>query len=74
MQPLGKYILITGLVIAALGAVLWLGGNKLNWFGRLPGDISVERNGFRFYSPFMSMLLLSIAISVILWIINRFFR
>lgn len=74
MQPIGKYILVIGLIIAVLGAALWLGGNKLGWFGRLPGDIRVEREGFKLYAPFVSMLLLSLAVSVILWLVNRFLR
>ncbi|SNC66358.1 Protein of unknown function [Hymenobacter gelipurpurascens] len=73
MAPqLGKIIVVLGLLLVALGAFLWLGGgNWLNWFGRLPGDIRVERPGFRFYAPIMSMLLVSLLLSLLLWLARR---
>jgi hypothetical protein len=73
MQPMGKIIILVGLGIALLGLIIWLSGDKLNWFGHLPGDIRVERPNFKFYAPIVSMLLLSIFISLVLWIIRRFF-
>jgi hypothetical protein len=73
MQPIGKIIILAGLVIAFLGLIIWLLGDKLNWFGHLPGDIRVERPNFKFYAPIISMLLLSIFISLLLWVIRRFF-
>lgn len=73
MHPqFGKLLVFLGLALALLGAFVWWGGGSLlSWFGRLPGDIRVERPGFRLYAPFASMLLLSLVISVILWIIRR---
>lgn len=73
MTPqLGKTIVILGLIIVALGAFLWLGGGSLlSWFGRLPGDIRIERPGFRFYAPIVSMLLLSLLLSAVLWVVRR---
>ena len=73
MQPIGKLLVIAGLGIALVGILIWLFGNKLNWFGNLPGDIRVERQNFRFYAPIVSMLLVSILLSGILWLIRRFF-
>ena len=74
MPGLGKTLLFVGLAVAATGLIIWLSGNKLNWFGRLPGDVRVEREGFRLYAPFMTMLLISLALSAVIWVINRFFR
>ena len=69
---IGKLILIAGFVLVVLGAVVWMGGGSwFNWFGRLPGDIRVERPGMRFYAPWVSMLLLSVLLSLILWLIRR---
>jgi len=73
MQPIGKLLIIAGLGIAFVGVLIWLFGNKLNWFGNLPGDIRVERQNFRFYAPIVSMLLLSVLLSGILWLIRRLF-
>ena len=68
----GKLLVITGIIIILLGAFVWLGGgNLLSWFGRLPGDIRVERPGFRLYVPLVSMLLLSVLLSAALWLIRR---
>ncbi|MBX0290409.1 DUF2905 domain-containing protein [Hymenobacter sp. HSC-4F20] len=73
MTPqLGKTIVILGLVLVTLGAFVWLGGGSLlGWFGRLPGDIRVERPGFRFYAPIVSMLLVSLLLSLIMWLVRR---
>jgi ribose/xylose/arabinose/galactoside ABC-type transport system permease subunit len=73
MSPqLGKIIVVLGLLLVALGLFLWLGGGSwLSWFGRLPGDIRVERPGFRFYAPIVSMLLVSLLLSLLLWLVRR---
>lgn len=72
MPPqLGKIVVVLGLLLVALGVFLWLGGgNWFSWFGRLPGDIRVERPGFRLYAPLMSMLLVSLLVSSVLWIVR----
>jgi hypothetical protein len=60
-----------GLAIAALLlGLLWPWLDKIP-FGRLPGDIVVERENFRLYLPLTSMLLVSVLITVILWLIRR---
>ncbi|PIQ22356.1 MAG: hypothetical protein COW65_03710 [Cytophagales bacterium CG18_big_fil_WC_8_21_14_2_50_42_9] len=73
MQPVGKLLVLAGLGIALVGIIIWLFGNKLNWFGNLPGDIRIERQNFRFYAPIASMLLVSILLSAILWLVRRIF-
>ncbi|MFC6998135.1 DUF2905 domain-containing protein [Rufibacter roseus] len=73
MQPLGKYIVIIGLVIVGIGLLVWLLGPRLDWFGRLPGDVRVSKPGFKVFAPFTSMLLLSVLLSLVLWAIRRFF-
>lgn len=73
MQNTGKTILIIGIVIAAIGLVIWLFGDKLSWFGNLPGDIKVKRENFSFYMPITTMILVSAAITLILWLARKFF-
>ncbi|MDO6388957.1 DUF2905 domain-containing protein [Pontibacter sp. BT731] len=73
MQPIGKYIVIIGIVVVAIGVIVWLAGDKLGWFGHLPGDIRVERENFKFYMPITSMILVSILLSLLLWVFRRFF-
>jgi hypothetical protein len=73
MPQLGKILVIAGLGICLLGLIIWFLGNKLHWFGNLPGDVRYEGKNFRVFAPFMTMFLLSILFSLILWIIRRFF-
>ncbi|WP_192820475.1 DUF2905 domain-containing protein [Rufibacter sp. LB8] len=73
MQPIGKYIVFLGLAIVVIGLVLWLLGPKLDWFGSLPGDLRVEKPGFKLFAPFTTMLLVSVLLSLVLWLIRRFF-
>jgi hypothetical protein len=54
--------------------MLWLAADKLSWFGRMPGDIRIERPGFQFYMPLMTSLLISIGLTLTFWLFNRFFR
>ena len=64
---LGKTLFLLGLGLMLLGALLWLGGGSLlGWFGRLPGDVRVERPGFRLYVPWVSMLVVSVVLSLLL--------
>jgi membrane protein implicated in regulation of membrane protease activity len=69
-NPSGLLLVIGGVVLVVVGVLVWSGA--LSWFGRLPGDIRVERPGMRIYVPLTSMLLLSVAISVLLAIFRRF--
>lgn len=73
MQPLGKYIVLAGLAIVAIGLFVWLAGNRLSWFGHLPGNIRINRPDFKFFAPITSMLLISLVINIFIWIIRRIF-
>lgn len=70
----GKMLAGLGLGFLIVGFVLWILGDKLSWFGHLPGDFRVERRGFGFYFPLASMLLASTAFSIILWVVKRLFK
>lgn len=66
---MGKVLIIAGLVLIAVG-IAWLAGERLG-FGRLPGDIVIEREGVRIYLPIMTSILISILLSVVLWLFSR---
>ena len=70
LQPLGRLLLLAAAVLAIVGVLVLLGA-KLPWFGRLPGDIAIRRDGFSCYFPFTSCLLVSLVISGILWLVGR---
>jgi hypothetical protein len=70
MESLGRNLIVAGLVLAALGALVWA-SPSIPWLGRLPGDIRIERPGFRFYLPITSCLLISGLVSLGYWLFAR---
>jgi hypothetical protein len=71
MRDLGRSLILVGVVVAGLGVLLAL-GPKLPWkIGRLPGDIVIRRDGFSFYLPLMTSILLSLVLTLILALIRR---
>jgi hypothetical protein len=71
MSELGKILVVIGLLIAGAGALLWSGAGR-GWLGRLPGDIHYSRGNFSFYFPLMTCVLLSILLTLILWLLRKF--
>ena len=69
----GKYIIIAGIVIVLLGVIIYFFHDKLNWIGRLPGDIRIEKENFRFYFPITTMILLSVIASLLIWLWRKIF-
>jgi Protein of unknown function (DUF2905) len=67
---LGRWLLVTGLVVAAVGLVLVF-ADRLPWLGRLPGDIRVERGNWRFYFPIATSLLISVVLTLLLNLFRR---
>ena len=65
----GPAIVAVGVVLGVVGLLVWSGA--LAWFGRLPGDIRIERDTVRVYIPIVSMLAVSAALSLLLYIIRR---
>ena len=67
----GWMLLVLGLVIAGVGLV-WILAPSIPWLGRLPGDIRIERENFRFYFPLVTCLLLSLVLGLVVWVIRLF--
>ena len=68
----GKLLLLLGLAITAIGAALIWAPWLVNWFGRLPGDIRVERPGLGLYFPWVSMLVVSLGLTLLMNLLSRF--
>jgi len=68
-RSLGLLLLAVAAAVAIIGLLVWLGAFR--WFGRLPGDVRIERDGFTLFIPLTSGLLLSAAVSLALWIARR---
>ena len=72
-QQTGKYIIVAGVVIVLVGVIIYLLHDKLNWLGRLPGDIRIEKENFRFYFPITTMIIISITLSLLVQLIKKLF-
>ena len=70
MGDLGKMLMLLGIATLAIGVVLVLAG-RLPWFGRLPGDIVVERGPVTFYFPIVTCVIVSVVLSLIFWLFRR---
>jgi hypothetical protein len=69
----GKFLVGLGGLLLVVGAVLIFAGRLpgLGILGRLPGDIYIKRDNFSFYFPLATSILLSIAMSLVLWLLFR---
>ena len=73
-SSLGKWIIVAGLCLVAVGVIIYFFHDKLNWIGRLPGDIRVEKENFRFYFPITTMILFSVVVSLVIFFVKKLFR
>jgi hypothetical protein len=71
MENIGKLIFGVGVILVLVGLVIWLFSDKLGWLGNLPGDIKIERPGFSLYFPIATMLLISLLLSLVMWLIGK---
>ncbi len=70
MSDLGRLLIVVGVILVILGAVFLL-APKLPWLGRLPGDISFKRGNFSFYFPLGTCILISIILTLIMYLWRR---
>lgn len=68
---IGNWLLILGVFFLLAGLIAKSG--LFGWFGHLPGDIHIKRDGFQFYFPLASMIVVSIALSLLISIVRKFF-
>ena len=69
-HDLGKVLVAFGLLIVLAGVVLMLVG-RVPWIGRLPGDIHIQRGNFTFYFPLATSLLVSVVLTLVLYLLGR---
>jgi hypothetical protein len=70
-RSIGLLVIVGGLFVAFVGLLIYTGA--LSWFGRLPGDIRYESEHVRVYVPIVSMLLASMLLSLLFYLLRRFF-
>ncbi len=69
-RVVGLFVVIGGVCLIFVGILIYSGG--LNWFGRLPGDFRYESDRVQVYVPIVSMLVISLALSLLLYLIRKF--
>lgn len=71
LRESGKLLIVFGVMLALVGVLLSWGGKLPARLGRLPGDIIIRRDTFTFYFPLATSLLLSVILSLVLWLMGR---
>ena len=77
MEPtreLGRLLLVCGIALAVVGGFFFFGGRLPFRLGRLPGDIAYQGKNSGFYFPIVTCIVLSVALTLILWIVSLFRR
>jgi membrane protein implicated in regulation of membrane protease activity len=70
VNDLGKCLVMAGLLLAAVGVLLWSGFGK-GWLGRLPGDVNYSKGDFSFHFPIVTYLILSVILTLLLWLFRK---
>lgn len=68
----GKYIMIAGVALLAIGAIVFFFHDKLNWIGKLPGDIRWTKNNISFHFPVVTMIIVSVILTILINVIRKF--
>jgi hypothetical protein len=71
VNPIAKLLILGGIVMIVAGLLWAVGGKYLN-LGRLPGDITVEKENFKFYFPVVTCIIISVVLSLIMYVIRWF--
>lgn len=71
MNPVAKMLIIGGIVLVAIG-LLWAVVGKFLPLGRLPGDVVVEKENFKFYFPVVTCIVISVVLSLVMYLIRLF--
>jgi uncharacterized protein HemY len=67
----GLFLLMIGGIIVIVGALIYFFHDKLDWVGRLPGDIRIERENFRIYIPITTMVVFSVLLSLVIYLLKK---
>jgi len=70
-SEMARWLILAGILLLVLGLLLQFMPGAFNWFGRLPGDIRIEKENGRFYLPITSMVILSLGLTLLLNLFKR---
>lgn len=68
-RDLGPLLVVVGILVVLVGVLAWNGG--LSWFGHLPGDVRINSGNVRVYFPWVSMIVISVVVSLLIFLIRR---
>ncbi|MGB5277105.1 MAG: DUF2905 domain-containing protein [Gammaproteobacteria bacterium] len=71
-KSIGTWLIIAGLLLLVIGVLI--NSSLLSWFGRLPGDIRIERENVRFYFSVVTIIVISLVFSLIVYVIGKFWK
>lgn len=69
---MARMLMAAGALLFLAGALLWAGGRLWPGLGRLPGDIAIQKGNWSFYFPLTTSLLVSLALTLLFWLLRRF--
>ena len=72
MEKIGLKIISVCIILIIAGIIIYFFGNKLRFLGKLPGDIQIKTDNVQIYFPVVTMILVSILLSFIMWLFNKF--
>ena len=67
----GKYIILIGMIIIITGVLVYFFHDFFKWFGKLPGDIRIEKKNFSFYFPVVTMIIMSVVVTILFNVIRK---
>jgi hypothetical protein len=70
-RQIGILVVVAGVFLVGLGLLIFSGA--MRWFGKLPGDVRYESDHVQFYAPIVSMLIISLVLSLMFYLLRRFF-
>jgi uncharacterized protein HemY len=73
-SSLGKSLIIAGIMIVIVGVFIYFFGNKLGWIGNLPGDIRIQKENYKIYVPFTTMILASLILTLLFHLLKKLFK
>jgi len=71
MEQVGRTLIIIGIILIIAGLIVYFAGNRLGWLGHLPGDIRIVKENVRIYIPVTTMILISVVLSLLIWLIRK---
>ena len=73
LVPFGKILIVFGFLIVGIGVLLMF-IDRIPYLGKLPGDISIKRDHVQFYFPIMTSIIISVVLSLLMWLISSFYK